>query len=203
MKIHSESDLLKATPHIKFHFQVVLPHNNRKQCLMVWKLVLGCFKCWGRYEEAVSVPVPVDIGPDRHNSGGMHDPDALAVTAWYSPAALESSTATWDAFVVAFDGATAFNVTLAGGHLPRGVNASSRLMKDTNFGGHNLPNVSGAGCAPAAAWPAATSTALDCQAVCDGHARCDMWTFVPHLTVNASQVRPLTGMFHSNCRPHV
>jgi hypothetical protein len=50
----------------------------------------------------------------------------------------------------------------------------SRMMNNTNFPGHNIPN---AGCDPNISTN--YSTAEKCQAACDASQMCNMWTFVP------------------------
>jgi hypothetical protein len=100
-------------------------------------------------------------------------PDALHVVARFSQLGGRGA-------VVAFEGLTRFNVTLTGGKVPAGVNSSSRMMHDTNFGGNNLPS-------GISTWPAATSTASQCQEACDKLSACLMWTFVPHARNNISE----------------
>ena len=99
-------------------------------------------------------------------------PDALHVVAQFSQLGRGA--------VVAFAGSTTFNVTLVGGKVPAGINASSRMMNDTNFGGNNLLHGINT-------WPAATSTASQCQEACDKLPACLMWTFVAHARENTSE----------------
>ena len=108
------------------------------------------------------IAVPVD-----------HGPDALHVVARFGP--LGGGRA-----AVVFEGSTRFNVSLIGGAAPAGVNASSRMMNNTNFGGHNLPDGT-------SFWPVANASAARCQAACDELAACLMWTFVARARNSSSE----------------
>ena len=66
--------------------------------------------------------------------------------------------------------------------------AVTRMMPNTNFHGHNLPNE---GCSPVV--PSKFTTPTACEAACDALAACDMWTFVAVPTVVAAAVEIQPG----------